>query len=541
MGSSAAVTEGEPRRSAEGGSTGDRINVEDARVEVRGLSKTFGRTRVLRGVDLDVLPGEVHGLLGQNGSGKSTLIKVLSGLYRPDAGMVVRIDGSEVPQPITPKGISDLGLTIVHQSLGLLPGHTVTENIRLGQLRRRGWKHLISWKHERTRAAETLESLHADIDPDSLADQLHMGQRATVAIARALQSIVPGRGCVVLDESTQSLPREVLPDFYQTLRHLAEAGTSVLIVSHRLDEVLQLADRVTVLRDGEVTAAGLPTADSSEATLARVILGKQLVGFVPHGRSSKPRSSSADDPIRLRGITGATVAGVDIDVRRGEVVGLTGATESGFDELPYLIAGARPHIAGGQIELGERVLPLSRAVVADAAAVGVALVPADRANEGIAVSLTALENITVPRVRLRAQHGLLRRGWQQAEFDQACEQLSVKPADPDLEAAVFSGGNQQKLLLAKWLLSHPTLLLLHEPTQAVDVGARADILRAVGRAADEGAAVVVSSIEAQDLALVCDRVLVMAAGRIVREVHEPMTPDDIQATGPAGRTVATSP
>ena len=500
-----------------------------ARLEVSDLSKTFGRSRVLKHASIAVAPGEVHALLGQNGSGKSTLIKVLSGLHRPDPGAVVRIDGTEVPQPLTPAGISARGLTIVHQSLGLVPGHTVTENVRLGQLRGRGWSRLIRWSHERERAVAALAALHADIDPDRMVDQLPMGQRATVAIARAMQGIVPGRGCIVLDESTQSLPRDVLPGFYATVRRLAAQGTSILIVSHRLDEVLQLASRVTVLRDGEVTAAGAPTAGMSEAALARVILGRELVGFVPHRRTAELRDAPAP-AARLRDVRGATVAGVDLEIAPGEVVGVTGATDSGSEELPYLVAGVRPAVAHGHLEVaGGGTVDLAGAGVSATTAIGVALVPSDRANEGIAVTMTALENVTLPRVKRRAQRGLLRRGWQQREFDDACARLSVTPPEPDLEASAFSGGNQQKLLLAKWLLSRPALLVLHEPTQAVDVGARAEILRAVGRAADEGSAVLLSSIEAQDLALVCDRVLVLADGRIARELHAPMTADDILA------------
>ena len=499
------------------------------RLAVQSLSKTFGRVKVLRDVSFTVRPGEIHGLLGQNGSGKSTVIKVLSGLYRPDPGAGMTIDGNDVPQPITPSRISKSGLTIVHQSLGLLPGHTVTENIRMGQLRRRGWNGLISWSYERTQAAATLHALHATIDPERLVDQLHMGQRATVAIARALQGIVPGQGCVILDESTQSLPREVLPDFYEMVRRLARAGTSILIVSHRLDEVLQLADRVTVLRDGEVTANGLTTAGLTEAQLARVILGRQLVGFTPHGRSSTP--PGRDKAVRIRGLTGQLVNGVDIDLNPGEVVGLTGPTECGSDEVPYLLAGAAQRDAGGSVEIDGKRLNLPRAGVDSAQRAGIALVPADRANEGLAMTLTAMENVTVPRVKIRSERGLLKRDWQRSEFQDACDLLAVTPNDPDLVASSFSGGNQQKILLAKWLLGRPKVLLLHEPTQAVDVGARADILRAIGRAADAGTAVLLSSIEAQDLALVCDRVLVMEHGRLVREVHAPMTADEIlQAT-----------
>lgn len=498
------------------------------RLEVSGLSKNFGRAAVLKDVALSVAPGEIHGLLGQNGSGKSTLIKILSGLYRPEPGARIQVDGTEVAQPITPAGIADRGLTIVHQSLGLIPGHTVTENIRLGKLRRRGWKRLISWSYERAQAQQTLVDMHSDIDPDHLIDQLHMGQRATVAIARALQTIVPGQGCVILDESTQSLPREVLPDFYRTIRKLAAAGTSVLIVSHRLDEVLHLADRVTVLRDGAVTAAGLSTANLSEAGLAKVILGKELVGFTPHGRSAAPAPRNTSGTVlRLRGVTGRTVRGVDVDLRPGEVVGLTGVTESGHEELPYLISGARPKDGAGTVELGERQYELAGMTAESAQAAGVCLVPADRVNDGIAVSLPAIANLTIPRVKARTTRGLLRRDWQRAEFADACARLDITPPDPDLPAASFSGGNQQKILLAKWLLNEPKLLVLHEPTQAVDVGARADILRAIGRAADDGAGVVLASIEAQDLALICDRVLVFRDGQVIKELHSPITVDEI--------------
>lgn len=494
------------------------------RVAISNLSKTFGRTKVLRAAGLSVRPGEIHGLLGQNGSGKSTLIKVLSGLHTADPGAVLQVDGADVPRPITPTGISKLGVTIVHQTLGLLPGHSVTENIRLGQLRRRGWKRLISWGYERSEAVKTLEALHADIGPDRLIDQLHMGQRATVAIARALQGIVPGQGCVILDESTQSLPREVLPDFYRMVRRLADAGTAILIVSHRLDEVLELADRVTVLRDGEVTAAGLSTSGLTEAELAKVILGRQLVSFTPHGRSTEPRPERV---LEVRRLTGTTVSGLDLDLRPGEIVGVTGATEAGSEELPYLLAGVKQREVSGTVRLDGQLIDLSRVGVEGVQRAGIALVPADRANEGIAVGMTALENVTLPRVKSRSTGGWLRREWQRREFDEACKMLSVTPANPDLEAGSFSGGNQQKLLLAKWLLGRPVLLLLHEPTQAVDVGARADILRAIGRAADAGAAVLVSSIEANDLALVCDRVLILQGGRLAREVHAPMTADDI--------------
>jgi ribose transport system ATP-binding protein len=514
--------------SATAETVGQLAGATEPRLEMAGVSKSFGRNTVLRNVSLQVLPGEVHALLGQNGSGKSTLIKVLSGLYRPDPGATIKVDGVEVEQPVTPAAIMRRGLTFVHQSLGLIPGHSVNENVRLGTLSRRRMGALIDWSHERRLTEQTLQHLQADIDPDRLVDELHMGERATVAIARALQSIVPGQGCVVLDESTQSLSREVLPEFYETVRRLARAGTSVLIVSHRLDEVLELADRVSVLRDGELVAAGVEVADLSEALLARQILGRELVGF-SKPETSTPTSTpgSKASVIRLRGVSGGALDRIDLDLVHGEIVGVTGSTESGHEELPYLLTGVERGHVTGTIEINGTTHPLAGRTVHDNLDDGVVLVPSDRAGSGLAVAEDALRNLTLPRLRDAGRGRWLRRAWQRAEFDKACALLDITPRSAELPVSSFSGGNQQKILLAKWLLHDPALLVLHEPTQAVDVGARADILRAVSAAATAGAAVVICSIEAQDLALVCDRVLVLDEGRIACELSAPFTADDV--------------
>jgi len=510
------------------------IGYSGARTEPRllmaGINKTFGRNTVLSDAGIKVLPGEIHGLLGQNGSGKSTLIKVLSGLYRPDGGAVIRVDGQDVMQPVTPVGIMNRGVTIVHQSLGLIPGHSVTENIRLGTLSRRRFGRFIDWSYEREQARKTLERMHSDIDPDRIVDQLHVGQRATVAIGRALQAIVPGSGCVILDESTQSLSREVLPEFYGTIRRLAQQGTSIVIVSHRLDEVLALADRATILRDGRVTAAGVSTRGMSEAELSKEILGRQLVGFSRVKRSpdiATHESPEADSVVQLRAVSGSILRGIDLDVKAGEVLGVIGATEAGHEELPYLITGAHTSEAAGTIDVTGHVRDLRNLRLGQSLADGVVLVPNDRAGQGLAVGETAVDNITLPRVSANSPRGVLRGSWQRQEFMTACAMLNISPPDPEQLAGSFSGGNQQKLLLAKWLLQRPRFFVLHEPTQAVDVGARADILRAISAVAADGAAVLVSSIEAQDLALICDRIVVLSEGLISRELRRPFTPDQV--------------
>lgn len=494
-----------------------------ARLRMAHVSKTFGRNRVLTDAGLDVRAGEIHGLLGQNGSGKSTLIKVLSGLYRPDAGALVEIDGVELQQPLNPAQISSHGLTIIHQSLGLIPGHSVTENIRMASLSRRRFRRFIDWRYERSKASDTLAGMHSDIDPDALIDVLPMGQRATVAIARALQVITPGSGCLVLDESTQSLPREVLPEFYQILRGLASSGTSIVLVSHRLDEVLALADRFTILRDGKVAAAAMKTEAVSEAQLSRQILGRELLEFVRESSAGSAPGSG----VRATGVTGRKVHDVTIELMPGEVVGVTGPTESGHEELPYLLAGVTTDSRSGQIDVDGSVHDLSTMTVPSGLAAGIVLVPSDRAGQGLAVDMSAASNLTLPRVSGRSRGGVMRSAWQDEEFEKAIAMLDITPPEPEQLVASFSGGNQQKILLAKWLLHRPKLLVLHEPTQAVDVGARADILRAIGSAAADGAAVVLSSIETEDLALVCDRVLVMSGGVVVRDLKAPFTPDDV--------------
>jgi ribose transport system ATP-binding protein len=497
-------------------------------VSVRNVSKTFGPTAALRAVDFDVLPGEIHGLVGQNGSGKSTLIKILSGLHAVDAGGSVSVAGTLLSSPTRPSELRRHGLAFVHQDLGLAGEQSVTENVRLGQYRVGRITRRIDWRAEAAVARQTLDQLHSTIEPSSLVNSLRPGERAVVAIARALQNLKPGSGCVVFDESTQSLPREVLPDFYDTARRLAEGGTAVVIVSHRLDEIMALTDRVTVLQDGRVIAGGLQTSSLTELELARLVLGREIM------LDEQIRAAKADaEPLANRGVGLAvrslrarTLRGLDFDVHRGEIVGITGPTNAGHEEVAYALGGVLAD-AHGSITVGDAQtmeLPVGGPQVAIKA--GVALVPEQRLREGLADSLSALENLTLPRVARRGR-ALLRSAWQEREFARAASTLGIVPAEPHLPISSFSGGNQQKMMFAKWLLNEPTVLVLHEPTQGVDVGARIDLLRSVETAADAGCAVVVCSIEPQDLAFICDRVIVIRGGQAVRELRSPVTAGEI--------------
>jgi ribose transport system ATP-binding protein len=494
-----------------------------ARVAARGVCKTFHSATVLRDVDFTARAGEIHALVGQNGSGKSTLIKVFSGVHAADPGGRVELNGTAVSSPVRPAELREHGVAFVHQDLGLVDECTVLENIRLGQFRSRRLSRAIDWRAERRAADATLERLHARIDTSRLVSSLEPGEKAVVAIGRALQSITPGAGCIVFDESTRALPREILPDFYDTVRRLAASGTAVLIVSHRLDEVLALAHRVTVLQDGRVVAGERSTHDLTESALAHLLLGRELELL----EEREPADSApAEVRLRARGLACDELRNLDLEVRAGEIVGVIGPTGSGHAEVPYALGGVAA-AARGTVSVGgaEVTLPTDPARMI---AAGVVLVPEQRAEEGLAVALTAQENLTLPRVRARGRLRLT-GGWQADEFSEAVRTLGIVPANRHLPVSSFSGGNQQKLLLAKWLLNRPHVVLLHEPTQAVDVGARMDILRAIRATAALGVAVVIVSIEAQDLAAVCDRIVVLRDGVVAAELCDDITPAAITA------------
>ncbi|MFF7334998.1 ATP-binding cassette domain-containing protein [Streptomyces sp. NPDC008150] len=494
-----------------------------AAVEIRGLTKRFGRATVLSDVDLTIAPGEIHALVGQNGSGKSTLIKILSGVHTADAGHI-RVGGEELSNPVHPADLSRHGLAFVHQDLGLVEDLTVVENVRVGQYAPGRLSRRIHWDEEYRRTETTFARLNADISPHARLGTLQIGRRAVVAIARAVQGQHPGTGCIVFDESTQSLPRETLPEFYEILRSVAHSGTGILIVSHRLDEVMSLADRVTVLRDGRTAATGVPVADLDEAELSRLILGRELAS----GRiGAAPREDGALPEIAFRAtaMSGTALRGLDLTVHAGEVVGLTGTADSGLEEIEELLSGRHPGGAG-RLTLGEREFSLPGVDPSALHEAGLAVIPQKRMQDGLAAEVGAMSNVTLPRVTKRGWL-FLSPGWQQREFRKAAETFGITPAQPHAPAASFSGGNQQKLLLSKWLMNAPSVLVACEPTQAVDVGARLDILRALREAANEGKAVVICSIEVQDLAVLCDRVIVLRSDQDPLELRDDVSAEAI--------------
>ncbi|MCW3005348.1 MAG: hypothetical protein JWQ20_4646 [Conexibacter sp.] len=484
---------------------------DSAVLQVQGLSKTFAGRRVLRDVALSVRPGEVHGLVGQNGSGKSTLIKILSGYHSPDPGGTVRIDGVLTHLPLAPDQTHRHGLAFVHQDLGLAPDASVLENLRIGQFRTRLGRR-VDWRHERRVARHALSEFGVDVDVTMPIGRLPPVDRAMIAIVRALQRISSvDRGVLFLDEPTAYLPRDGLDRLYRAIARVASAGHGVVLVSHKLDEVFQLTDRITILRDGAVVDT-VETSAVTEDAVVRRILGADLVALTAH---SPPPTRPAH--LTVRGLSGGALHPLDLTVRAGEIVGCTGLLGSGFEDLPYLLFGATPSTAG-QVTVGDRTVPAHRLAPTVAMDLGMALIPADRARDSGVLDASAAENLTLVTLPRFFAHGRLDLKRERARAEQLMAEFGVVPLIPEQKFAEFSGGNQQKIVLARWTERNPSLFLMHEPAQGVDVGARQDIFRRMRQAGSQGVAFLVSSSEYGDLPRLCDRVLVFRHGRVISQL-----------------------
>lgn len=487
-------------------------------LSARDLSKSFGSTRALDGVSLDIGRREIHALLGQNGSGKSTLIKILAGYHFPDGGEVA-IREEPVALPLAAGELRRRGLAFVHQDLGLVDTLSVVENLRVGRFETgAGWR--IRWRSERARARALLRRFGLDVDPAAAVARLTQTERAIVAIIRALEEMrsqglegslgeTEDAGLLVLDEPTASLPEDEVRLLFDAIRRVKAAGSSVLYVTHRLEEVLTVCDVVTVLRDGRRVATE-PIERLDEHALIGLILGRELEALYPDADHHP-----AEPLLQVAGLTGTSVRDVSFVLRRREVLGLTGLVGAGYDEVPYLVYGASPP-ASGESALDGR--PLGHVSPARAHGLGLALLPADRLRQGGIGRATVKENVTLPVLRRYRRHGRLDHRRERRDVRGLLERFRVRPPEPERPLAALSGGNQQKALLARWIGTRPRILLLHEPTQGVDVGSRHEIFELLQEAVASGTAVIYASAEYEDLAHLCDRVLVFRRGRIAREL-----------------------
>lgn len=480
--------------------------MSDVLLQMTGIVKEFPGVRALSGVDLDVRAGEVHCLLGQNGAGKSTLIKVLAAVHQPDEGTVTW-DGQEVSHG-NPQAALKAGIATIYQELDLVPELTVAENIFLGhELATFGF----SQRHRANgRARELLARLgHSEISPTRTVGSLSPAGQQIVSMARALSR---DTRLLILDEPSAVLDQEEVGNLFRVIRGLTAEGVAVVYITHRLEEIRQIGDRITVLKDGRTVATGLPVAETPTAELIRLMTGRSIEYVFP------PRPEHAPDGQVVLDVQGLALAGVfsgvDLQVRAGEIVGLAGLVGAGRSEILETVYGARRRTAGTVSVDGTT---LRRGSVTSSVHAGVGLAPEERKSQGLLLDESVYSNITVSSLSRFARAGFLDRAAEKARAEELTTSLDVRPTGVTRAARTLSGGNQQKVVLARWLLRECRVLLLDEPTRGVDVGARTEIYQLIRRLADSGVAVVVVSSEIDEVLGLADRVLVVREGEVVHQ------------------------
>jgi ribose transport system ATP-binding protein len=475
-------------------------------LEASDISKRFPGVHALDEVSLTVVPGEVHAVVGENGAGKSTLMKILAGAQSPDAGSIA-MAGSPVTIP-GPREAHDLGIITIYQELSLINALSVGENIFLGDLPTRGggaWN--VDWPEVWRRSDELLVRVGLRIRSQTLVRELSVAQKQMVEIARALARNVR---VLILDEPTSSLTERETERLFEIIATLRERGVGIIYISHRLEEVFRIAQRVTVLRDGKLVGT-LPTSEASEDRLVRMMVGRDLSRLFTQARET-------DAPVRLaaRGLSrGKALYDVDLEVRAGEIVGLAGLVGAGRTELVRCLFGA-DRLDKGEILLDGR--PVKIRTPGDAVDLGIALVPEDRKLQALILGMGVRENLSLPMLDRLGSPYVPSRTQERSLVREYIDNLSIRTPHMEQRVGALSGGNQQKVVIARWLATKPKVLILDEPTRGIDVGAKAEVHALIARLAESGVAILMVSSELPEILGMSHRILVMRGGRIVAEM-----------------------
>ncbi|MFD8747553.1 sugar ABC transporter ATP-binding protein [Streptomyces sp. NPDC059616] len=473
-----------------------------------GITKSFPGVRALDGVDLEVQAGEVHCLLGQNGAGKSTLIKVLAGAHQPDDGEITwRGEPVALKSPIA---AMRLGIATIYQELDLVEGLSVAENVFLGHEPTTA-RFVVRTREGRTAAAALLKRLgHPEIDPARPVGELSAAQQQIVSMARALSHDVR---LIVMDEPSAALDPDEVDNLFRTVDSLTADGVAVVYISHRLEEIRRIGDRVTVLKDGRAVAVGLPAESTPTRDIVAMMTGRNVEYVFPPRTADRAGTAGAQPVLKVEGLVRkGEFAPVDLELRPGEIVGLAGLVGSGRSEILETVYGARKPSAGRVTVAGK---PLRPGSVRAAVAAGIGLAPEERKAQALLMLESVTRNVSVSSMSRFARAGWIDRGAERRAAREATRELSLRPDNPDTPVRTLSGGNQQKAVLARWLLRGCRVLLLDEPTRGVDVGARAELYAVIRRLADEGLAVLLVSSEVPEVLGLADRVLVLREGRVV--------------------------
>ena len=474
-------------------------------LKLAGISKSFPGVRALAGIDFDVRPGEVHALLGENGAGKSTLIKIMSGVYQPDAGTMA-LDGRTATFE-SPQTAQTAGIATIYQELLLFPELSVAENIFMGHAPK-GRFGAIDWSAMRERARELLVSLDIrDLDVGAPVGLLSVGNRQRVEIAKALSH---NARILIMDEPTAALTEHDVERLFGIVRLLRARGVGIVYISHRLEEVFLLADRVTVLRDGEFVATK-PVAETDHDDLIQMMVGRRIDQLFP-----KVEARFGDIVLELENVVRhPTTRGVSLKLRAGEILGIAGLVGSGRSELAEVIFGMTPADSGAIRVDGK---PVSIASPSDAKHLGIAYVPEDRGRQGLVRPMTLAHNVSLASLRRVSSSTFINRRAEEELARTSVKQFQIRASGVEQVVGKLSGGNQQKVGLSKWLATEPRILIMDEPTRGIDVGAKAEIHRLMSELAGKGMAILMISSELPEVLGMSDRILVMRAGQIVAEV-----------------------
>jgi rhamnose transport system ATP-binding protein len=465
------------------------------------VTKSFGAVRALKGVSFDLQAGEVHALLGENGAGKSTLIKIITGAHQPDGGEIA-INGERV-EKLSPASTHKLGIACIYQQPALFPDLTVAENIGLRLERAKNFSR-VKWNSRREQAQKLLRRIGAEISPEAEVRSLSMPEQQLVEIACALGA---GARIVIMDEPTASLTQKETHLLFAVVRELRKSGVGVIYISHRLEEIFQLADRVTVLRDGE--SVGTNRVDEmNESSLIKLMVGREVSQIYPPAESAPGEIVLA---LKNLSCTAGGVKNVSLEIRAGEILGMAGLVGAGRTELARILFGITPGDSGEIILNGAQIKVHSPQ---DAVAHGIAYVPEDRRRHGVILELPIAQNMTMAIHRRIFPGTWLRFGAEKQLALEFIRDLGVKTSGPDAPGNSLSGGNQQKVSLARWLATKPKILILDEPTQGVDVGAKSEIHKIIRALAKDGLAVLMISSDLPEILGMSDRIAVMRGGTI---------------------------
>ncbi len=479
------------------------MNSKTPVIELRGISKSFPGVKALSGVDFDIYPGELHALCGENGAGKSTLIKVMTGAHAPDEGSIL-VNGEAVSFS-SPQQALSMGIACIYQELSIVPQLDVAKNIFLGNMFTKGKTGFLDKKRLYKDAAEILhDHIKLNIDPHEIAGRLSVAQQQMVEIGRALTRQAK---VIIMDEPTSSLSDKEVETLFKLIRMLKADGIAIIYISHKLDEVMQLSDRITILRDGQRIKT-VNTADTTKERLISDMLGRELSNMY-----NKQPAEIGGTVLEVNGLTRSGVfSDISFSVKSGEIVGFFGLVGAGRTEIMRAIFGMDRYDSGEVILGGEKLRGRSpsRAIRS-----GIGFATEDRKSEGLALRLSILANMTIVKLSQLSRFGVISRKKQRRTADEYVSSISIKTPSVSQLVGNLSGGNQQKVVLAKWLMMEPRVLILDEPTRGIDVGSKSEIYSLIVRLAQQGVAVIIVSSEIEEILGICDKVNVIHEGRLV--------------------------